>query len=202
MALSAFYAEDARSELPPVDYPIDFGLRAAATASDLNREGRFTDAEALANASLDVVADDPGVLYELAFSLNRQGRGERAEKAYLRVTVLEPGNAAAWYDLGELWLEKGDLDGAQDAFSKATSLRPEHWVGPFRLAEVAGRKGDVETFERWLKAALRNGFTPSLVVQDPTWKGFFRDASLGDVIRRLITVYGDETLLDAFRETP
>ena len=38
-----------------------------------------------------------------------------------------------------------------------------------------------------------------LVVEDPAWRGYYRDPALGPVLQRLITVYSDERLLEVHR---
>lgn len=181
---------------PPPAYSDEISLRLAREARAASEGGQPTVGEEVALAGRRLLGDDPRLGYELAFALNAQGRTEAAEAAYREVVAKDPTQASAWYDLGELLLARDDLDGAAGAFGEAARLRPDHWAGPFRLADVAARRRDPVAFEAHLQDALRAGFTFRLVVEDPGWRGFLKDPVIGPVLRRLVTVYGDERLLD------
>ncbi len=186
------------ADMPPPDYLAEVSQRAAATLETMNMQGLHEDAVAWGASFQSHIAKSADVTYEVAFALNAMGKPAEARKQYRRVLKLDPLHAAAWYDLGELYLLDGDFKAARNAFEQATRLRPDHWVGHFRLAEIAGISGDADAFNTHLKDALREGFSFRTVVDDPRWRTFFTDEELGDVIRRLITVYGDESLLEDF----
>ena len=159
-------------------------------------------ARATADYRLAVLAapTDALLLREQAGLARLLGRPGDAAAGLRQAVALEPAFAAAWYDLGELLLLEGELEAARAAFLQAQQLRADHWAGSFRLAEVAARQGDPLAFEVHLKEALRRGFSLRTVVGDPNWARYYRDEDLGEVMRRFITVYADESLQDAFRE--
>ena len=148
------------------------------------------------------VTEDARLVYEEGLVRRLQGETAQAEALYSQALEMDPGLAFAWYDLGELHLEAGDLAAADEAFARATALTEDHpqgWAGPFRQAELAGRRGDTEAFSEHLRVALSRGFVFRTVAGDPTWTGFLRDPVLGEVMTRLMTVYGEEALLRDWR---
>ncbi len=193
----------ASADHPPPDYAQVLAADAAARLEASNEQGRYADTVEWGEDFQEQVLRAADVEYEIAFAWNALGESSRARRHYRNAVELEPDHAAAWYDLGELLLVEGDLDDAEDAFGHAADLRPDHWAGAFRLAEVAARRGDPERFEAQLRRALSAGFSFRVVVGDANWLGYYRDPALRDVIRRLVTVYSDERLLQAFeQETP
>lgn len=172
-------------------------MRAAVQhAEQLNAAGQYEDAIAFARAFQRTVTRDGDVAYEIAFAYNRMAKLEDALDAYGDVLELDPGNAAALYDRGEIRLALGRDALALADLEAAARLRPDHWVVYFRLAELAGKRGDPSAFEEHLTDALRHGFDLRTLIKDPTWRGWFRDPTLGPVLQKLVTVYGDETMLE------
>ena len=186
------------ADLPPPDYGRQLVAEAAARLEDLNDQGRYADAVQLGDEFQEQVIAAADLEYEIAYAWNALGERERARRHFRRAVDLDPEHAASWYDLGELFLIDGSLDEAERAFEHAARTRPDHWAGPFRLAEIAARRGQPERFEAQLRQALSTGFSFRVVVGDANWAGYYREPALRDVIRRLVTVYSDERLLDAF----
>ena len=188
----------AHADLQPPDYAAQLASEAATTVEAMNDQGRYADAVQWGDDFQDQVLAAADIEYEIAYAWNALGETERARRHYRRALDHESDHAAAWYDLGELLLFAGELDQAERAFERAAEARPEHWAGPFRLAEIAARRGQAPRFEEQLKLALAAGFSFRVVVGDANWAGYYRDPELRDVIRRLVTVYSDERLLEAF----
>ena len=191
----------ATGAMEPPSYEEELVQRVVRSAETLNQAGRYREAIQLCKDFQRQFTWRAVLLYEQAFALNALQRDDEARRAYQRAVELEPSHAASWYDLGELELQAGRIDAAAEAFEQAALLRPDHWAGPFRLAEIAARRGDPRQFEIQLKRALAQGFSFQVVVVDPHWREYYREPALGEVMRRLVTVYGDERLLEAF-ESP
>ena len=193
------------AELPPPDYR-DALLSAAEAEADLRiAEGDLDGAHDLVTRFRERVEDDARLVYELGLIARLRGDAALSERLVRQALEMDPELGFAWYDLGELLLLDGDLREAQLAFERAAALTADHpngWAGPFRLAELAGLQGDVEAFDRELKVAVSRGFQFKTVVGDPTWTGFLEDPALGEVLERLIVVYGEEHILPGWRETP
>ena len=188
------------ADRPPPSYADVLVREASALIEASNVQGSYADSVEWGEDFQKHVLQAADVEYEIAFAWNALGESSRARRHYRRAVELEPDHAAAWYDLGELLLVQGDLDDAELAFEQAAELRPDHWAGPFRLAEIAARRGQAERFEAQLRRALRAGFSFRVVVGDSNWLGYYREPALRDVIRRLVTVYSDERLLQAFEQ--
>ncbi len=188
----------ALADRPPPDYGQQLVWEAAARLEAMNDQGRHADAVQWGGDFQDQVLGAADIEYEIAYAWNALGERERAKRHFRRAVEKDPDHAAAWYDLGELLLLGGDLDQAEHAFQRAAETRPDHWAGSFRLAEIAARRGQPAHFEEQLRLALASGFSFRVVVGDANWVGYYRDPELRDVIRRLVTVYSDERLLEAF----
>ncbi|MCP4807242.1 MAG: hypothetical protein GY913_25705 [Proteobacteria bacterium] len=189
------------AELPPPDYR-DALLASVESEADLRiSEGDLDGAEDLVVRFRDRVEDDARLVYELGLIARLRGDADAAEKHLRAALAMDGGLGFAWYDLGELLLLEDDLSGAEDAFTHAADLTADHtngWAGPFRLAELAARRGDPAAFDRHLKTAVSRGFRFQTVVGDPAWTSFLADPELGEVLRRLIVVYGEEHILDGW----
>ncbi|MBN1335308.1 MAG: tetratricopeptide repeat protein [Deltaproteobacteria bacterium] len=192
----------ARAARVPPDYGDEIVRKAAAVAGRLNQDGRHAEAAEWGSEFQRHVVRGGAVEYEVGLAWYRLGRIERAERHYRRTLREDPAYAAAWYDLGEIQLARWDLDEAEEAFTQAARLRPDHWAGFFRLAEVAARRGDATGFEVHLRDALASGFSFRVILGDPNWVEYYRNPALAEVIRRLVTVYSDERLLQVFEVPP
>ena len=188
--------ESAWAARPPPDYREDLVRAAVQHAEQLNAQGQYEDAIAFARSFQRTVTEDGDIAYEIAFAYNRMAKLEDALSAYGDALKLSPDNAAALYDRGEILLALGRDAEALTDLEAAARLRPDHWVVYFRLAELAGKRGDADAFEEHLTDALRHGFDLRTLVKDPTWRAWFRDPRLGPVLLKLVTVYGDETMLE------
>ena len=200
MSLLLFCVLTAFADRAPPDYGQVLVREASTRLEAMNVQGSHADVVEWGEDFQEQVLPGADLEYEIAFAWNALGESGRARRHFRRAVELDPDHAASWYDLGELLLVDGDLDAADAAFERAAALRPDHWAGPFRLAEVAARRGDPVRFEAQLRQALGTGFSFRVVVGDGNWLGYYRDPALRDVIRRLVTVYSDERLLDAFEE--
>ncbi|HJN76445.1 MAG TPA: tetratricopeptide repeat protein [Myxococcota bacterium] len=192
----------ASAELPPPDYREQLLAAVEGEADARIAEGDLDGALDLVQRFRKHVTEDARLVYEEGLVRRLQGDTEEAEALYAKALEMDPSLGFAWYDLGELHLASGDLDAAELAFARATALTAEHpngWAGPFRQAELAGRRGDALAFDQHLKVALSRGFVFRTVAGDPTWTAFLRDPVLGDVMTRLMTVYGEEQLLKEWK---
>ncbi len=148
------------------------------------------------------VTEDGGLAYLVGLAWRYLGDTAKAERHYRRATALRPDDQGAWNDLGEMYLAQGRLDEAAEAFDHVSELvadAPQGWIGPWRLAEVAAHRGDPAAFETHLREALRRGFTFQTIAGLPNWKAFYADPRMRDSLDKLITVYGDEAILDSLR---
>ena len=149
------------------------------------------------------VADSSRLMYETGLVHRLLGNNNRAEPLFIGATSSDPNLAAAWYDLGEIYLIRGELEDAMVAFSNASDLTEEHpsgWAGPYRMAEVAGLQNDAVRFEQSLEQAIERGFPLSDVIAgDENWGSFFEERDLGDVLMRIISVYGFPSVLESWQ---
>ena len=191
----------ALAELPPPDYREAVLDAVESQADALIADGALDAALELVSSFREQVTEDGRLAYEEGLVLRLMGRQDEARAALELAVELSPELGYGWYDLGEVLLSSGDLEAARAAFQRASDLTEDHpqgWAGPFRLADLAGRDRDAEAFERWLKEALRRGFSFRVVEADPTWAGFLDTPELADVLRTLATVYGNEQVIEAW----
>lgn len=175
------------------DYRTELGQRLAA---ELDRQKDPREAANLGERLLDRIGELPEVCYATGLAWNQAGEREKALERYDCAIAARPEDAVARYDRGELRLLLGDLPGAREDLEKAATLRPDHWAVHLRLAQVAARSGDATTFERALEESLRRGLDLRTLGLDAEWRGWLADPDLGHVVRRLVTVYGPEGLLE------
>ena len=191
--------------LPPPDY--EAALRSQAEEqTDLLLSRQQTE---LARKHIENfrahISDDARLTYEHGLVLRFSGKPHEAIELLEKAIQMDPKLAEAWYDLGEAQINVDEEDNAIHSFEQAAKLSVEHpngWAAPYRLAEIAGNTKDIAAFEKWLEEAMKRGFSFVHTLQgNVRWKTFFNDPDLGDIMRRLITVYENEKLLD-FWQTP
>lgn len=203
-----------RAEMPPPDYDrvlaraawvevnriieesctFDPMQRAFACTSDLDH------AIQRAEAFQRQIFQDAGLAYLIGLAHKYAGRDDAAARAYREALKLEPDRAEAWYDLGEILLARQELEEAERAFTHVSELidhGDKAWLGPWRLAEVAAHRGDPDTFERHIREALRRGFSFRTIMGLPNWRAFYANPALRDSIDKLVTVYGEPSVLDS-----
>lgn len=183
----------------PPDYRAELHRSAAARVEALAQEGRLSEAVEFAERFQETVEPSAAVEYEVALSCRAAGRDREALAHYDRALGLDPAHAAALYDRGEMLLVLDRIEEARRDFREAARLRPDHWAVHFRLAEMAARDRDPAAFEAHLTDALGHGFDFRAVIEDPNWRRWAVDPTLGPVIEKLIVVYSDEKLLDTLR---
>lgn len=188
------------ADMEPPDFGRVLAREQAAVLEALNAQGQHAEVVEAGERFQREIVPSAEVEYEVAFAWSALGERERARRHYRRAVELDPDDAASWYDLGEILLRDQDLDAAEEAFSHAAALRSDHWAGHFRLAEIAARRHQPDPFEQHLRDALRAGFSFRVVLGDANWAGYYREPALREVLRRLVTVYSDERLLDAFEQ--
>jgi len=196
----------AHAELPPPDYRASLLDRIEHETDRLLENGEPEQALAHIRSFRSHLTDDPRLAYEEALVLRHLERPNQSVKLLKVALEGNPKLAAAWYDLGEIRLVQGKLDDAEAAFVKASALTESHphgWAGPYRLAEIAGFRGSAEAFEHQLEEALRRGFSfQRTVLGDSRWAGFMQNPKLASILRRLTTVYGEESVLKSWMSLP
>lgn len=194
----------ARAELPPMDYRAELANAAADQVAALARQPGepMKAAEDFAarwrRALGGSTRDDAKIAYELGLGWRLAGDDQRALAALDQAIRQDPDMVAARYDHGEVALTLGDTETARVDFERVVALAPGQWPGHFRLADLAAREHDSRSFERELLEALRCGFSFRDVAHDPAWRAHFRDPDLGPVLRRLVTVYQGDDVLQLF----
>jgi tetratricopeptide (TPR) repeat protein len=192
----------AQAELPPPDYRDAVLGSVEAQADAMIQAGDLGGALNLVQEFRSQVASDARLAYEEGLIRRLQGDLTGAEQCYREAVQQDPKLFFAWYDLGELLLQTGDLDGAEKALTQAfeqSAHHPQGWVAPMRLAELAAQRGDAAAFDSWLKEAVRRGFRFATIAGTPAWMGYFSDPALREVIERLATVYGEESVLETLQ---
>lgn len=187
--------------MPAPDYRQALLADVEAEADALIAEARLDEALDLVQGFRVSVQDDARLTYEQGLILRLMGDPQAAQVLYEAAINADPTLAFAWYDLGELHLMASRTSEARAAFEQASAMSADHvngWAAPFRLAELAGIDGDLVAFDTHLKEALRRGFRFATVVDDPRWTGFLADEHLGEILRRLMVVYGEERTLEAW----
>ena len=187
LTLFGGFPADASTPLP--DYRAELIADEARALEQLNAALRFDEAVKRAKAFQEDVTVGGRISYELAFAYRALGEISASHRALEDAVDLNPALSFAWYDLGELALLDDDRRQAERAFAEAARLRPDHWAGFFRLAELAAADGDAQRFDALLAKAIRNGFDLRTVADDPRWKAWYADATLGEPLRRYLTVY-------------
>lgn len=190
----------ARAEVPVPNYADSLAVEAQAEVARRAETEGMEAAERFARNWSRQVADDARVVYAVGLAWRLSGDDVKARVSLDRAVKLDPTLVAARYDRGEVVLNAGELAAAEEDFREVVRLAPEHWAGHFRLADIAGRRRDAVGFENHLVDALRCGFSVRSVVADPRWHGYLADAVLGPVLRKLVEVYQDESVLRALED--
>lgn len=194
----------ARAELPPLDYHAELANAAADQVAALARmpgepmKAAEDFAARWRRALGGGARNDAKIAYELGLGWRLAGNDKEALAALDQAIRQDPDMVAARYDHGEVALTLGDTRTARADFERVVALAPGQWPGHFRLADLAAREHDAVAFERELLEALRCGFSFRDVAQDPAWRAHFRDPELGPVLRRLVTVYQGDDVLQLF----
>ncbi len=195
LLLLALQLQIAAAVRPPADYRAVLGEELAGRAAALNSAGRHREAVALVERFEATVEPLALLSYEAGYAFNRLGKPDKALAHYTAAIERDPHLASARYDRGEIYLGLSRWREAQSDFEAVVRLRPGHWAGHFRMAHLAGVAGDSLALERHLTRAIRTGFDLRVVVDDPTWRGWVQDPELGAVLRKIIILYMDESLL-------
>jgi tetratricopeptide (TPR) repeat protein len=187
---------------PVPEYRAELAADLGAVVSDLNTKGHYRQAIQEAGRITRAVERFALVAYEAGYAHYHLGELDAAARQYDQALALDPHLAAAHYDRGEIALAQGDLERAQEHFQAVVRLRPQHWAGHFRLAHLAGLAGTPAALHTHLSAAIGTGFELENLLVDPDWRAFSRDPVLGPVLRKLVVLYGDETILLQLKRTP
>ncbi len=187
---------------PPADYRVVLGEDLAQRAAALNAAGRHREAVRLVERFQDAVEVLPPLAYEAGYALNRLGEINDALVHYNAAIERAPNLASARYDRGEIYLAQSRWREAQADFEVVVRVRPGHWAGHFRMAHLAGVAGDPNELEKHLTQAIRTGFDLRAVVDDPSWRAWAKDPALGAILRKIIILYTDESLLRDMGLTP
>ncbi len=187
---------------PAPDYRESLLAEAEAQADALMQRQRVSEAADYLESFRAHVADDARLTYSHGLALRLLGKNEASGELLREALQKDPQLASAWYDLGEVLALVDEVEEAHQAFEKAAALsegHPNGWAAPFRLAELAADAQDIAGFENWLEKAMARGFSfQQTVVGSERWATYLADRELGDIIRRLITVHEDESLLEGW----
>ena len=197
----AAWAQPAPSATPRPDYRAELGDRLATQIEA--QSGSQPEAAARFGARVDDrVGPLAPVRYATGLAFNRAGDRATALLWYDRCLELDPVHRGALYDRAELRLLSGDTTGARTDLALLRAHPPVHWSTHLRLAQLAAMDGDTSAFERELIAALAVGFELRTLGLDPAWRAWVDDATLGPIVRRLITVHGSDGLLQQIQTSP
>jgi tetratricopeptide (TPR) repeat protein len=185
----------AQAARPPTDYRVVLATDLAEQAAALNSARKYQEAVALVERFQSAVEPMAPVSYEAGYALNRLGQPEAALEHYSTAIEQDPRLASARYDRGELYLSLQRWSDASADFEVVCQVRPGHWAGHFRMAQLAGVSVDPDAMEQHLIQAISTGFDLKILPQDPAWLGFARDPELALVLRKIIVLYGNESLL-------
>ena len=180
---------------PPPDYRATVGQDMSRRVAALNGEGRFEEALALVERFEKSVAPLPLVSYEAGYALNRLGKTEAAMAQYSAAIDGNPELASARDDRGELYMAQSRWIEARADFEVVTRVQPGHWAGHFRMAQLAGIAGDPKGLEAHLTQAIRTGFDLKILARDPAWRDFAKDPELASILRKIVILYTNESLL-------
>jgi tetratricopeptide (TPR) repeat protein len=89
-------------------------------------QGRYNEALAAYNLSLDFNADDPVALYNRGTTYYKLGDYEEALADYNRSLELRPDNAATFYSRGSVYDELGRHEEALADYNRSLECRPNH----------------------------------------------------------------------------
>jgi len=194
----------AHAEMPLPSYRDAASHAAWYQVNALVEAGHYQDAIAKAKAYETTVNETAGLEYLIGLSWRYLDDGRRAERYLRHAAELDPTYPAPWSDLGEIYLVQGRYDEARRCFQHVADLvktGPGSATGPRRLAEIAAHDGDATTFEKEIREALRRGFSFREIAGLPNWQRFYADPRLRDSITKMVTVYGDPSVLDSLAPT-
>lgn len=186
----------ALAEVPPPSYREALSVAAWHQVNDLIEAGKYEAAIDRAEAIEGQVLQSAGLAYLTGLSYRFLDRARPAERHLKRSIALDPTYSAPWGDLGELYLVQGRYDEARPCYEQVAALEAALPVGPRRLAELSAHQHDAEGFETHIREALRRGFTFRDIAGLPNWRTFYADPTLHDSIDKMVTVYGDPTILE------
>lgn len=186
---------------PRLDYKKELEDRALKEILTLMQAGEESKAERYLSRFEEDLFQSAHLHYELALFYNRQGQLDEAMEEYNRSLAVDPHLYSALYDRAEIFLLEGDLEGAQRDLGQLVMDGVEHWVVYFRLAETYALQKEGILFERNLMLAIRYGFSlPMLLESGKQWKDYAKDPVVGEHLRRVIQLYGDEDLWELLLE--
>lgn len=134
--------------------------------------GRWTEAEARAEAALARGNGDSRLRVWRGHARMRQGRGAEAESAYREAVVADPGLAEAWYALGLTLRDRAAFGEARAAFGRVLALAPEHADAAFEAAQLDLAAGLWRSgFALWgARRICRDPVLPDAIEGEP-WSG-------------------------------
>jgi tetratricopeptide (TPR) repeat protein len=202
----------AHAEVPLPDYREEVAVRRWYEVNDMIERSCLdvtcsqVDTEILGRA-IDLADDfqdrlfrDARLEYLTGLAWRLKGDDGRAQRRFESAVRLDDTRQDAWHDLGEVRLARGKFAAADEAFGKVTELVSDGnkaWIGPWRQAEVAAHRQDPATFEKHMKLALKRGFSFRQIRGLPNWQQFYADPIMRDPIRKLVTVYGEPSVLES-----
>ena len=127
-----------------------------ADAAVLMRAGRYKLAEQHLGALLQLVPDDPDLMYDYAMAAERNGHYKRMEEELRRLIVIQPDNAQAYNALGYSLADRNErLPEADKLVQKALSLAPDDPYITDSAGWVKFRLGDKDQAVTLLKRAYQ-----------------------------------------------
>lgn len=138
----------------PLDKVVVSVADAFELAVDLHRNGRLVEAEAMYEAVLKLVPDEPRVLHFLGVVTHQLGRGEEGASLVRRALEKQPDWADAWNNLGNILKEERRSAEAVEAYDRALALNPD-WPDALSNRGVTLKNmGRLEEAERSFRRAI------------------------------------------------
>ena len=109
------------------------------------QNGRFDDAEKLANSIIDKFPKHQFGWKILGAVLGATGRNSEAVNAHQIAITLSPQDAEAHYNLGVTLQELGRLDEAEASYKQAIALKPDYAEARSNLGNVLAKLGSLDT---------------------------------------------------------
>ena len=128
---------------------------AIRAAQHMQRHGDLERAEAVYQAILKALPDEPNALHFLGVLRLQQGRHDEAAALIRQVIGQVPADPGPWVNLGNVLLEAQRFDEAVDAYKRASELAPDNLLVYNNLGLLQSRRSNLNLAEAAFTQALR-----------------------------------------------